>query len=268
MDRLTYRNIIQEKGLFETKTSGSTGVSVVTQKYKIQLDNITRHNFILMNWYDIKPTDKILKINPYTLPTINYEEDYDVLISWPEFFPKDLSRFSTVISYGSPWTGIGYDLYSSEEFGTIALQCPYNKENMHIMENLHIDFDDSLGLIITDMSHPYLKEYEIGDMAYKTECNCPIELPSMSHVKGRIRNLIKMPDGTSKWPILGLLDQHSIERFQVFQESIDTLRLHYKGKVDDSHIEIIRSSLGYKFNIKLIEGNFKEGKHEEFICEI
>jgi phenylacetate-coenzyme A ligase PaaK-like adenylate-forming protein len=194
--------------------------------------------------------------------------EYHTLISFPHLFPiQYLDTFKKIVSYGEPWTGVGIDLYSSEEFGIISIQCPNNKEVLHIMDNLEIVFTPE-GMRITDLSHPYLKDYEIGDYAEPRICNCSIKLPAMSHVKGRIRNMIKMPDGTVKWPMFGLLTFPEIKRFQVFQESLYKLRVHIDGIITDEALASMRKWLNYDFEIEIVQGNFKEGKHEEFICEI
>lgn len=101
-----------------------------------------------------------------------------------------------------------------------------------------------------------------------TGCTCGIDMPAMTHVKGRIRNLIVMPDGQRKWPLLGLYDFPEIRRFQVVQDRADHLRLHYSGQVPLAALESMRKSLGYNFTIELVEGNFRPGKYEEFICEV
>jgi phenylacetate-coenzyme A ligase PaaK-like adenylate-forming protein len=171
------------------------------------------------------------------------------------------------MSFGGAWTGVGIDIYSSEEFGYIAFQCPHNPYAMHIMDNLNVQFTDD-GLRITDRSHPYLKDYEIGDWAESVNCNCRIDLPAMSHVKGRIRNMMKLPGNKTIWPIFGVSNFPDLIRYQVFQESLTKLRFHFTGSLPTEAIEVIQTKLGYKFNIELVYGEFKPGKYEEFICEI
>ena len=135
MDRLTFRQIEQEPGLFETHTSGSTGTAVTVQKYQRQVDNLRRASFIMQKMHNIKP-GTMLKLSPLydgvivrpglVMAPHYVPGDYACLMSFPSCFPQNLGQFDKVISYGERWTGVGIDLYSSEEFGTIAIQCPNN----------------------------------------------------------------------------------------------------------------------------------------------
>lgn len=191
--------------------------------------------------------------------------DYTCLMSFPSCFPDDLSQFDKVISYGERWTGVGIDLYSSEEFGTIAIQCPHNRNVLHILPNIRIKFTKE-GMHITDLDHPYLKDYEIGDYAEPAVCYCGSRMPAMTHVHGRIRNMMKMPDGTKKWPKFGLLTDHNVKRFQFVQQSLTDIDVHVDGVLTEEAIAKIQTSLGYPFNLRVIQGEFRLGKHEEFIC--
>jgi hypothetical protein len=263
MDRLEFRKIKQIPGICMHRTSGSTGIAVEVQKYKAQQNNVNRHTELVNLWHNWDPKASTLKLNPLH----GYKSGvYKQLISYPQMFPKDLTQFERIISYGETWIGIGIDLYSSEEFGYIAIQCPYDSGHLHIMDNLEIVFTKQ-GLRITDNDHPYLKDYEIGDYAESIVCK-HIALPAMTHVKGRIRNMVKMPDGSSKWPMLGLYKFFEIQRYQVFQESLTKLRLHIIGNASKEVLCSMRKSLGYDFDIEIVQGNFKAGKFEEFICEV
>jgi hypothetical protein len=280
MDRIEFNKIRQQKGIYSCRTSGSTGIPVLVQKYHDQLNNYRKHAMLFHKWHDWDIKGETLRLGPaytdeprrrpgsvITHSRVYIPGNYKYLISYPELFPYDLFQFEKIASYGGAWTGIGIDMYSSEEFGYIAIQCPHNPSAMHIMDNLEIKFTDD-GMRITDVSHPYLKDYEIGDWAEPIECNCGIKLRAMSHVKGRIRNMLKFPSGKTIWPVFGLFFHTEVERFQIFQESIDTLRVHYTGTFPEEAKETIRKSLGYDFEIKTVYADFKPGKYEEFICEI
>ena len=191
MNRLEFRQINQKPGLYFGRTSGSTGTSVIVQKYPQQFINLLNHQELLTRWYGWNPGAKTLKIFP-ACKGINVENnltcsnkyipgDWEQLMSFPSLFPIDLSQFKKIISYGEAWTRMGIDVYSSEEFGFIAIQCPYNKEVLHIMDNLQITFTNE-GMRISDLTHPYLKDYEMGDYAEERKCNCSLGLPAMSHV--------------------------------------------------------------------------------------
>lgn len=177
MTREEFRKIDQKPGLFECKTSGSTGVSVCVQKYARNDENNKRHKRLFDIWHDWDTKAKTLKLGPaFTKPTCVNDQfflynqyvpgPYTQLISFPSLMPNgvELTKFKRVMSYGESWRGIGIDQYSSEEFGCIAIQCPVDPNHMHIMANLEIVFTDD-GMRITDHDHPYLKDYEIGDYA-------------------------------------------------------------------------------------------------------
>lgn len=274
MNRLEYRQIDQRPGLFETRTSGSTGTVVVTQKYQPQIDNLMRADRAMQRMHNLTP-GPVLKLSPiYTTPEVDgpltksnvyVPGDYTTLISFPSLFPDDLSQFKHVISYGERWTGVGIDMYSSEEFGTIAIQCPHNKDVMHIVPNLRIQFTPD-GMRITDLDHPYLKDYEIGDYAEPRTCGCPIRWPAMSHVQGRIRNRMKYPDGHAMYPLLGFMYNMDVKRFQVIQKSLYDLDVHIDGVLTEDGKQKIIDAVGFPVNINVIQGNFRPGKHEEFIC--
>ncbi len=274
MDRLAFRQINQLPGLFEAHTSGSTGTAVTVQKYQAQLANLHRASEMMQRMHKIKP-GTMLKLSPlYDTVTVRPDlvtaphyipGNYSCLMSFPSCFPDDMTQFDKVISYGEKWTGVGIDLYSSEEFGTIAIQCPFNSNVLHIMPNLHIDFTPE-GMRITDIDHPYLKDYEIGDYAEPATCTCGTRLKAMTHVRGRIRNMMKMPDGMLRWPKFGLLTNRDVKRFQFVQTSLTDIDVHIDGVLSDDAQNVVKQSLGYPFNLNIIQGNFRPGKHEEFIC--
>lgn len=279
MDRLTFRQIEQRPGIGQTRTSGSTGQAVVVNKYMEQREAYMHTQRLVQLWHGFRYDVPTIKLNCWYDEPIRYGDLYcsgqyidgpwEQLQGFPSLFPRTgLEQFKCIVSYGEPWTGVGIDLYSSEEFGNIALQCPHNKDVLHVMPHLVVDCHSELGLIITDTTHPYLKEYEIGDHAEHTTCGCDIDLPAITHVRGRIRNLIKMPDGTTKWPRLGLYGFDWIKRFQVRQVGRTKLIAYVDGLVDDQVKARMRSELGYDFEIEVRDNEFPLGKHEEFICEI
>ena len=276
MNRLQFREIKQPKGMWETYTSGSTGTAVTVQKYQEQRYNALRCEKLFRSWYKWDDNAKTLQITPrvssltingnVTSNTAYIEGPFTQLTGLPSLFPKDLSKFTTVISYGEAWKGVGIDCYSSEEFGAIAIQCPHDPTHLHVMDHLRIRFDRNLGMVITDTTHPFLKDYEIGDVAYPVVCNCGINLAAITHVQGRVRNQIKLPNGTCHWPKLGLLQNHEVKRIQVVQTSLTDLTVYYTGVFSKATEETMLNSLGYNFNVTAIEGGFSRGKHEEFVC--
>lgn len=99
--------------------------------------------------------------------------------------------------------------YSSTEVGMIAVRCPHQPENYHIMAHkLGLEFlnangepcqDGELGqIIVTDYFNrkmPLIR-YAIGDMAAPSVCPCgKIPLPALTKLLGKTRGLLKHPDG-------------------------------------------------------------------------
>jgi len=108
------------------------------------------------------------------------------------------------------------DSYSSQEIGTIALQCP-DSDLYHVMsesvivEVLHDDGracrEGETGRVVaTDLQNfatPMVR-YDIGDYAEVAgPCPCGPRLPTLKRILGRERNLILMPDGSRHWPLVG-----------------------------------------------------------------
>lgn len=168
--------------------------------------------------------------------------------------------------------------YSSEELGTIGLECPDNPDVYHIMENIVLEIVDDNDIVLTDLTHPYIKRYKIGDKGEFSTCNCGRKLQTINrNVLGRVRNMIKYPDGTTAWPLFASNTIRNacdtIKRFQCIQESYSDITVKIQGTVPADNIEDIKNlilkRLNYPFNLKIqIVDSFPEGKFEEFVCKI
>ena len=105
------------------------------------------------------------------------------------------------------------DMYSCEEAGYIALQCPKH-EHYHIQsENILVEVLDEhdkpcrpgeIGRVVLTTLHNFampLIRYEILDYAeVGGECPCGRGLPVLKRIVGRQRNMITHPDGSQHWP--------------------------------------------------------------------
>lgn len=105
------------------------------------------------------------------------------------------------------------DVYSAEELGYIALQCPEH-DHYHIQsESLLVEVLDAAdspcqpgetGRVVVTTLHNFatpLIRYEIMDYAEVGEpCPCGRGLPVLKRIGGRQRNLITLPDHTKHWP--------------------------------------------------------------------
>lgn len=115
------------------------------------------------------------------------------------------------------------DIYSSEEFGYIALQCPEH-DHYHVQaENVLLEILDEQGqpcpagrsgqVVITSLHNfamPLIR-YETGDHSVAgPPCPCGRGLPVLERVEGRSRGLIVHPQGGRFWPQLYLEDLQEI----------------------------------------------------------
>jgi phenylacetate-coenzyme A ligase PaaK-like adenylate-forming protein len=286
-------------------TSGSTGQPVFVQKYYQQnlWYSVTNIRELLWLGWDVTktiaiinaPVSKIEKLpwitNPYLFGPKNgtaithpvkgnlqkwlNEESPQYLHSYPSIISTlDTSNLEGIKSTGER----GATNYSSEELGTIALTCPNNPDVYHVMENIVIEIDDDKNIIATDLTHPYIKRYKIGDKGEFANCNCGRTLQTLKKdVVGRVRNMVKYPDGTSAWPIFGTVKIRNlvptVAQVQAIQESITNVTLKIQGDVPiEKHQEIknlVMESLKYNFEIKIeLVDAFPNGKFEEFVCKI
>lgn len=186
------------------------------------------------------------------------------------------------------------DMYSAREAGYVALQCSEH-QHYHIQsENVLVEILDANGMPCTagqigrvvltslhNFAYPLIR-YEIGDYAEVGEsCPCGRGLPVIKRVMGRVRNMMQLPGGEQRWPVLNYNAYREIvplRQLQLIQRSTDSLevRLVIERLVtadEESRLaEAIRASLGYYFALSF---NYcqeiprsKSGKFEDFMSEI
>ena len=184
------------------------------------------------------------------------------------------------------------DTYSSQELGTIAIQCSTGL--YHTMDqNLLVEvLDDNykpvkqgeIGRVVVTDIHNYASpmiRYETGDYAVRGgRCKCGRGLQTLVEVRGRERNLILRADGTRYWPLVGMYQfddlDFKIRRYQVIQ--LDRKIIEYKivtdaplsAEQEEALLAVAQSALGAEFTIKINRIDAfpyaKNGKFEEFIC--
>ena len=193
----------------------------------------------------------------------------------PSVFKQiDTSKISNFID----WKGtgeVGGKAYSSEECGIIALTCPDNPSVYHVMENQIVEVDSDGALIITTTSNKYIKRYKHGDHVELGKCSCGRRLQTIKKIHGRVRNMMLLPNGDKKWPLIGSLEYESfgIKRFQMVQTKIDELELSIicepLGERELELIEVVRKWVEYPIDviIKYVD-SFPNYKFEEFVCDI
>ncbi len=186
----------------------------------------------------------------------------------------DLSRISNFKS----WRGTGEKggtVYSSEECGVIAIQCPDVPSNYHVMENQVVEVDTDGGIIISTLSNPYIRRYKHGDIVTLGECTCGRTLQTITSINGRVRNLFTMPNGDKRWPLFGsrtFYSKYGIKKYQMIQTSLHEVKLKVvcDNAIDTNILfDEIRSLLESPVQITLEHvDSFKDYKHEEFISLI
>ena len=193
----------------------------------------------------------------------------------PSVFKQiDTSRISNFID----WKGtgeVGGKSYSSEECGIIALTCPDNPSVYHVMENQIVEVDSNGALIITTTSNKYIKRYKHGDHIELGKCTCGRRLQTIKKIHGRVRNMMILPNGDKKWPLIGSLEYESfgIKRFQMVQTKVDELELSIicdpLGERETDLIDVVNKWVGFPVNviIKYVD-SFPNYKFEEFVCNI
>lgn len=317
--RQALQNMRAPKGDFVTKTSGATGIPVEIQRTNLSLLWASATNLREALWYKRNLAESFAVIRPIveketshhqwgpafallgkTGPLYAHPVQGDLnrwlqkiqpgyLMTYPSILETiDLAALTRLI--GIKTTGetlhqkhpLIADMYSSEEVGTIAIQCPDNPESYHVMENILVEILDEqdkpadIGrVIVTDLTSQYLYRYEIGDYAIKGTCDCGRGLQTLKKILGRRRNRVLLPDGSTHWPRVGSLFYRTIapiKRFQVAQIGATTLEFRFmidtplSQKQTQSFVQLIQKWIGYPFAIEFVPvESFPCGKFEEFI---
>ncbi|MSQ71859.1 MAG: phenylacetate--CoA ligase family protein [Betaproteobacteria bacterium] len=192
------------------------------------------------------------------------------------------------------WSVPVTDMYSADEVGYIALQCPAH-DHLHVQsESLLVEVLDDAGrpcaagqvgrVVVTDlhnMAMPLVR-YEIGDYAVPGEpCSCGRGLPVLKRVIGRVRNMLVTAGGQRYWPTFGtsaFTAIAAIRQMQLAQVAIDCVEARLVTEAPLSpeqearlHELILsrvppgfRVTFSYRDHIARGAG----GKYEDFICEI
>lgn len=186
------------------------------------------------------------------------------------------------------------DMYSAQEVGYLALQCP-DTENYHIQsESAYVEVLDEndqpcgpgqVGRVVAtplqNFATPLIR-YEIGDYAEVGEpCPCGRGLPTLTRVLGRTRNIMTLPDGAKYWPRLSELrycDIVPVQQFQVVQKSLQQLEVKLvparpvTPEEERQLASLINSRIGHPFAIEFSYHQqiprSASGKYEDFRSEL
>jgi phenylacetate-CoA ligase len=208
--------------------------------------------------------------------------------SFGEQLPADLRALCGAV-WGLPLA----DVYSCEEAGYIALQCPREPEHYHVQaENLLVEVLDAQGrpcapgttgeVVLTTLHNfamPLIR-YAIGDyVEVGPACACGRGLPVLRRVVGRARNLLRLPDGSRHWPSFPAEDWLAVapvRQFRLRQTALERVEVDVvvEGGLDEGRTAalqaMLRRRLGYPFDV-VLHGCAEiprgpGGKFEDFVC--
>jgi phenylacetate-CoA ligase len=215
--------------------------------------------------------------------------------------PRSLREVRTVGEIVSPrlrkrcqeaWGVPIVDIYSSQELGCIALQCPQSGQFHAMSESVLVEILRSdgtpcspgeVGRLVISTLHNFampLIRYEVGDYAeVGAPCPCGRGLPAIARVLGRSRNLVTLPSGARHWPLVGsseFRDIAPIRQFQLVQHTLEEIEVRLAmprqltGDEEQRIGVVIRNWIGYPFRLRF--SYFADeiprgpaGKYEEFI---
>lgn len=186
------------------------------------------------------------------------------------------------------------DMYSSNELGYIALQCP-DTGCYHVMaEGVVVEVLDDAGepckpgmtgrIVVTALNNfaTPLVRYEIGDFAeVGAPCSCGRGLPVLLRIIGRVRNMLVMSNGKHFWPgfgLRGLTEELRIRQHQLVQRTFELIevRLVVDAPLDAGQEGRLRkqllSKLPPEFRVDVVYCDViprsAGGKFEDFVSEV
>jgi phenylacetate-CoA ligase len=188
-------------------------------------------------------------------------------------------------AWGVPVT----DMYSTQEVGYIALQCP-SGDAYHVQaESVFVEvLDDGgaacppgqVGRVVVTPLHNYampLVRYAVGDYAEVGEaCPCGRGLPTLSRIVGRERNMLVLPTGERLWPTLDWAHVAPNRQLQLVQRELDHIEARMVGPrpltaaEEAAFAAAMHERFGYRFRVsfRYLE-RIERGpglKFEDFVC--
>jgi phenylacetate-CoA ligase len=189
------------------------------------------------------------------------------------------------------------DMYSSQEVGYIALECPTG-ESYHVQsENALVEvLDDQgqpcapgeVGRVVVTSLHNFatpLLRYDIGDYAEVAAlCPCGRGLPALRRIMGRQRNMALLPDGRRRWPAIELAgtdevaDFPPVHQFQLIQRTramMEMLLVVHRPLTPEEEERLrgwVITAVGHPFEVRFcyVDAIPRSalGKFEDFRCEV
>jgi phenylacetate-CoA ligase len=199
---------------------------------------------------------------------------------------RDLCRSA----WGVPIT----DIYSANETGTIAHQCP-DHAHYHVQaESVLVEvLDDAgnpcgpgeTGRVVITVLHNFatpLIRYDIGDYAEAGgPCPCGRGLPVLNRITGRVRNLVVLPDGGTVYSAIFEMPIASVapvRQFQLVQKTPHDIEVTLaverplnrseETDLEDYFTKCLGHSFDYRFRYVDEIPRSPAGKYEAFRSEI
>ncbi|NQU71844.1 MAG: phenylacetate--CoA ligase family protein, partial [Rhodospirillales bacterium] len=259
----------------------------IASKLKDQADWLVRHNpeYLLSYPSNLLALGEYFENSNLTLPALRQVCTVSELVS--DRLRDTMRRV---------WNVPVKDLYSCEEAGCLAHQCP-DHDHYHVQsENIYLEIVDENGapcpagetgrVLITTLHNfatPLIR-YEVGDYAeWGPQCPCGRGLPVITRIHGRRRNRLALPNGNSEFPYLGEYADYrqittAIRQFQFIQHSVEEVEMklvvaepltpEQETKIKD----LIVRSLGHPFRISISYHDdipkSASGKFEEFVSRV
>ena len=209
--------------------------------------------------------------------------------SYSEQLPEDLRTL-----VWRAWNAGLSDMYSANEVGYIALQCP-RSEVYHVQsEGALVEVLDedgqacapgAIGRVVVTPLHNFampLFRYDLGDYAeVGGPCACGRTLPVLTRILGRTRNMMRLPGGGTAWPgfpLSALTQLTAIRQARMIQHSLDLIEVQLvlerplAATEEEVLRQAVRKRLGHPFEIRLspVE-RIERGpgyKMEDFECRV
>ncbi|GAB4370342.1 MAG: phenylacetate--CoA ligase family protein [Kiloniellaceae bacterium] len=191
--------------------------------------------------------------------------------------------------------GVGIaDMYSAQECGYFALQCPGHDHYLVQAESVLLEVIDEAGapcrpgetgrVVVTPLMNfamPLLR-YEIGDYATVGGASpCGRGLPVLERILGRVRNMLVRPDGGKVWPAFGtktLMKVAPVRQYQFVQQRRDLVEARIvlwrpaTAAEEQALIQHVRDSLpaGIEVALRIVDTipRSEGGKYEDFVCNL
>lgn len=218
-----------------------------------------------------------------TLPSLREARTYS------ERLPADL-RDQVRAAWGVPVS----DIYSANEVGYVALQCPqsglYHVQSEDVL--VEVIGDDGRpcaagesGRVVVTSLHNFampLLRYDLGDFAtVGGPCPCGRTLPTLQDILGRTRNMMRLPGGRMAWPgfpLNALVKLDAVRELKMIQHSLEEIEVQMvlgralTADEETTLAEAVRARLRHPFHVRLTTvEQIPRGaghKREDFECRM